>query len=246
MRLARENPSWGYERIQGALANLGHDLSDTSVGNILKAHGLEAAPRRQRHTTWKTFLKAPWDVLAAVDCTPIEVWGLKRLVTLYLLLVKEVATRRVHFAGGTTNPEEAWLKQVARNLTAARDGFLQGKEYILMDRDSKFAAGFRTLRAEAGVEPVLLPARSPTLNAHLERFHRSRKAECLACLIFFGEQPLRRTLAELEEPDHRERNHPGLDHRRIEPDAGVGHAVGQVQCRERLGGLLQFYYRHAA
>jgi hypothetical protein len=82
VRLARENPSWGYDRIQGALANLGHDLSDTSVGNLLKAHGLEPAPRRQRHTTRKTFLKAHGDVLAAVDCTPIEVWGLQGLVTL--------------------------------------------------------------------------------------------------------------------------------------------------------------------
>jgi transposase InsO family protein len=139
----------------------------------------------------------------------------------------EVATRRLHFAGGTTSPEEAWLKQVARNLTAAGDGFLQGKEYILMDKDSKFAAGFRTLRAEACVEPVLPPARSPNFNAHRERFHRSLNAECLECLIFLGEQPLRRALAELEEPDHRERNHPGLDHRRIEPDAGVGHAVAR-------------------
>ena len=82
VRLARENPSWGYDRIQGALANLGHDLSDTSVGNILEAHGIEPAPERRRNTTWKTFLKAHWDVLAAVDSTTIEVWGLKGLVTI--------------------------------------------------------------------------------------------------------------------------------------------------------------------
>ena len=130
MRVARENPGWGYDRIQGALANLGYDLSDTSVGNILKAHGIEPAPRRKRTTTWKTFLRAHWDVLAAVDFTTIEVWGLKGLVTMYLLFVMEVATRRAHFAGCTASPEEAWLKQVARNLTAADDGFLQGKQCI--------------------------------------------------------------------------------------------------------------------
>jgi transposase len=127
VRWAQENPTWGYNRIQGALANLGHELSDTSVGNILKAHGIEPAPQRKRNTTWKTFLKAHWDVLAAVDFTTIEVWGLNGLVTLYLLLVMEVATRRVHFADCTTSPTEAWMKQVARNLTAAADGFLQGK-----------------------------------------------------------------------------------------------------------------------
>ena len=98
VRLARDNPSWGYDRIQGALANLGHDLSDTSVGNILRAHGIEPAPERKRATTWKAFLKAHWEVLAAVDFTTIEVWGLKGLVTMYLLFVMEVATRRVHLA----------------------------------------------------------------------------------------------------------------------------------------------------
>ena len=109
-------------------------------------------------------MKAHWDVLAAVDFTTIEVWGLKGLVTMYLLLVMEVATRRVHFAGCTTSPEEAWMKQVARNLTAAEDGFLQAKQYVLMDRDSKFSLAFRTLLEDAGVEPVVLPARSPNLN----------------------------------------------------------------------------------
>ena len=229
VRLARENPSWGYDRIQGALANLGHDLSDTSVGNILRAHGIEPAPERKRAPTWKTFLKAHWDVLAAVDFTTIEVWGLKGLVTMYLLFVMEVATRRVHFAGCTTSPEEAWMKQVARNLTAADNGFLQGKRYVLMDRDSKFSREFRTLLQEAGVEPVLLPARSPNLNAHLERFHRSLKAECLECLIFFGEQPLRKAIAQFEEHYHRERNHQGLNNKLLKPEVSVGHMSGQIR-----------------
>jgi hypothetical protein len=108
LRLARENPTWGYVRIQGALANLGQNLSDSSVCNILKAHGIEPAPDRKRQSTWKTFLRAHWDVLAAIDFTTIEVWTKNGLVTFYQLFVMELKTRRVHFAGLTTSPEEAW------------------------------------------------------------------------------------------------------------------------------------------
>jgi putative transposase len=138
------------------------------------------------------------------------------------------------------------MKQVARNLTAADDGFLQGKQYLLMDRDSKFSLAFRRLLQEAGVEPVLLPARSPNLNAHLERFHRSLKAECLECLILFGEQSLRQAISAFGEHYHRERNHQGLENKLIDPDEMVGHINGEVQCRQRLGGLLNYYYRSAA
>ena len=104
LQMARENPSWGYDRIQGALANLGHEISDQTVGNILKAHGIEPAPERKRQTTWKTFLKSHWDVLGAIDFTTIEVWTKGGLVTYYLLFVMKVATRSVHFAGCTANP----------------------------------------------------------------------------------------------------------------------------------------------
>jgi len=115
-----------------------------------------------------------------------------------------------------------------------------------MDRDSKFSTEFRTLLQEAGVEPVVLPARSPNLNAHLERFHRSLKAECLECLIFFGEHSLRQAILAFGEHYHRERNHQGLDNKLIDPDEMVGHTRGEVQCRQRLGGLLKYYYRSAA
>jgi len=101
LRFARENPTWGYDRIQGALANVGYHISDTTVGNILKAHGIEPASDRQRQTTWTTFLKAHWDVLAAIDFTTIEVWTKGGLVNYYLLFVMELKTRRVHFAGCT-------------------------------------------------------------------------------------------------------------------------------------------------
>ncbi len=98
LRFAKENPTWGYDRIQGALANVGYHISDTTVGNVLKAHGIEPAPDRKRQTTWRTFIRAHWDVLAAIDFTTIEVWTKGGLVTFYLLFVMELKTRRVHFA----------------------------------------------------------------------------------------------------------------------------------------------------
>jgi transposase InsO family protein len=242
LRMARENPSWGYDRIEGALANLGHKISDTTVGNILREHGIEAVPERRRQTTWKTFLKAHWDVLGATDFTTIEVWSKGGLVTIYLLFVMEVATRRVHFAGCTTNPDEPWMKQIARNLTDSFDGFLIGKRYLLMDRDTKFCAAFRSILRPVDVNPVKLPARSPNLNAHMERFMRSVKGECLSRMIFFGEKPVHKAVHEFLEHYHAERNHQGLDNRLIEPGAEVGRVDGKVECHERLGG----FYRDAA
>jgi len=104
VRLAKENPRWGCDRIQGALANVGYRIADTTVSNILKRNGIEPDPDRRQHTSWSTFLKAHWDVLAAIDFTTVEVWTRGGLVTLYLLFVMELKTRRVQFVGCTTNP----------------------------------------------------------------------------------------------------------------------------------------------
>jgi len=246
VQMARENPSWGYDRIQGALANLGHKISDQTVGNILKAHGIEPAPERKRQTTWKTFLLSHWDVLGAIDFTTMEVWTKGGLVTYYLLFVMEIATRRVCFAGCTPNPDELWMKQVGRNLTDVEDGFLIGRRYVLMDRDGKFCPAFLAILKTEGVEAVLLPPKSPNLNAHLERFHRSLKAECLSRLIFFGETSLRKAVALFLEHYHTERNHQGLANRILVPGGEVGRTSGEIECRERLGGLLRYYYRKAA
>jgi transposase InsO family protein len=246
LRMARENPSWGYDRIQGALANLGHDISDQTVGNILKAHGIEPAPERKRQTTWKTFLKAHWDVLGAIDFTTIEVWTKGGLVTFYLLFVMEIKTRRVHFAGCTTNPHENWMKQVARNLTDAEDGFLHGKRYVIMDRDGKFCPAFQEILKNEGSEPVLLPPKSPNLNAHLERFMRSIKDEALSRIIFFGERSLRNAIRSFLAHYHAERNHQGLGNKIIDVGDEAGNATGKIQYRERLGGMLRYYYRDAA
>jgi len=246
LTLAKENLSWGYDRIQGALANLGHAVSDTTVGNILRQNGIEPAPERKRHSTWKTFLQAHWETLAAVDFTTIEVWTKCGLVTYYLLFVLELATRRVHFAGLTPSPDGPWMTQIARNLTDCQDGFLNGKRYLLLDRDTKFAESFVNVLEQDGVDCLRLPPRSPNLNAHLERFMRSIKEECLSRMIFFGEQSLRTAIREFLAHYHTERNHQGLDNQLIAPGVEVGAVVGKIVCRERLGGMLHYYYRTAA
>ena len=246
LRIARESPTWGYDRIQGALANLGHRISDTTVANILKIHGIEPAPDRKRQSTWKSFLEAHWDVLASVDFTTIEVWTKSGLVTCYLLFVMELATRRVHFAGLTANPDEGWMLQIARNLTDAEQGLLRGRKYLLMDRDTKFSEAFRVMLEQAGVKVVRLPPCSPNLNPHLERFMRSVKEECIERMIFFRERSLQVAVAEFLNHFHAERNHQGLGNRLIEPGQEVGRTIGDVACRERLGGMLRYYCRQAA
>jgi len=246
LRMARENPGWGYDRIQGALANLGHLISNTWVGSILKAHGVDPAPDRKRQSTWKSFLQIPWDVLASVDFTTIEVWTKRGLVTVYLLFVMELATRRVHFAGSTANPDELWMLQVSRNLSDAEDGFLRGKKYLRMDRDTKFSEAFRVTLEQAGVKSVRLPPRSPNLNPNIERFMRAVKEECLDRMICFGESSLKTAVVGFLAHYHAERNHQGLGNRLLEPGEEVGRTRGEVVCRERLGGMLRYYYKQAA
>jgi putative transposase len=184
--------------------------------------------------------------LGAIDFTTVEVWAKGGLVTYGLLFVMEIATHRVCLAGYASNPDELWMLQVARNLTDAEDGFLKGKRYVLMDRDGKFCPAFRAILKTEGVEALLLPPRSPNLNAHLGRFHRSLREECVDRMIFFGEASLRKTVLEFVAHDHAERNHQGLEKRLIEPDSEVGRTTGDVRCRERLGDLLRYYYRDAA
>ncbi len=138
------------------------------------------------------------------------------------------------------------MQQMARNLTEVEDGFLKGKRYVLMDRDRKFSDKFREILKSEGVEAVPLPPKSPNLNAQLERFHRSLKEEYLDRMVFFGETMLRRAVTLFLEHYHQERNHQGLDNRILVRGTKVGQNTGKVTCRERLGGLLRYYYRAAA
>ena len=148
--LARENSGWGYDRIVGALANLGYTVSDQTASNILRRHGIAPAPRRSRTMSWKDFLAA------------------------------HLETRRITIAGITPHPDGEWMEQIARSATQESWGYLSGCRYVLHDRDKKFCASFRSVLTAAGVKPVMLPAKSPNLNAYAERWVRSMKQECLS------------------------------------------------------------------
>jgi putative transposase len=247
VRMARENRSWGYDRIVGALANLGHTISDQTVGNMLQRHGLPPAPERQTTTTWTECIRTHMEVLVATDFFTAEVWTLGGLVTYYVLFFIHLGSRKVEIAGTTPHPNEAWMVQVARNVTMAEWGFLSPAQYLIHDRDTKFCPAFQPIIDDTGVERVVLPPRSPNLNAYAERWVRSVKEECLSRLILFGEASLRHALTQYVEHYHHERNHQGkgnvLLFPMVSPDA---ERAGPIQCRERLGGLLKYYTCEAA
>jgi putative transposase len=246
LRMARENRGWGYTRIQGAMANLGHKVGRGTIGRILQDHGIEPAPERGKGMPWSTFLKAHWKVLAASDFFTVEVWSWSGLVTYYVLFVMELATRRVCVAGITTHPDAQWMLQMARQLTDTVDGILLGKRYLILDRDTKYCTAFRDFVKREGVEVIRLPPRSPNLNAHAERWVRGVRDECLSRLIPIGQGMLRRALREYGSHFHLERNHQGLGNVLIMPDASSKHRGGPVFRRARLGGLLNYYERTAA
>src|ERR1700682_13451 len=204
VRMATENRDWGYTRIQGALANLGHEVGRATIATILKQHGIEPAPERQKRTTWQEFLKAHWDVLAAADFFTVEVWTATGLTRYVVLFVIELATRRVHIAGIASEPDSAWVVQCGRQLTDAVDGFLVGKRFLLHDRDSLFTEAFRETLAATGVETVRLPPQSPNLHAFAERFVRSIKESCVSRLILVGEGSLRQAVREFLAHYHHE------------------------------------------
>src|SRR5882672_3604261 len=247
VRMAQENRSWGYDRMVGALANLGYTISDQTVGNILKRHGLPPAPERKTTTTWKEFIRTHMDVLVATDFFTAEVWTLGGLVTYYVLFFIHLGSRKVHVAGVTPHPNEAWMVQVARNVTMEEWGFLAPGQYLIHDRDGKYCPTFQEIIDAAGVTRVPLPPRSPNLNAYAERWVRSVKEECLARLILFGEASLWHALHEYVEHYHHERNHQGKENVLLFPTGSQEtERDGPIQCRERLGGLLKYYEREAA
>jgi len=247
VRMAEENRTWGYRRIQGALANLGHQIDKLTVRNILRRYHMEPAPqRRKAGMSWAQFLKLHWDVLAATDFFMVEVATWHGFVTYYVLVVIDLATRRVQIAGITPHPTAAFMQQCARQLTDPLEGFLLGKRYLIHDRDTKFTQAFDGLFKASGVEPILLPPRSPNLNAYCERFIRSIKEEALEQMVILGACALSYALQQYLEHYHTERNHQGLDNQLIAREGAVGCHTGHVVRRERLGGLLSYYHREAA
>jgi transposase InsO family protein len=247
VRMARENRSWGYDRIVGALANIGYAISDQTVGNILKRHGLPPAPERKTTTTWKEFIRTHMDVLVATDFFTAEVWTWSGLVIYYVLFFIHLSSRKVQVAGVTPHPNAAWMVQMARNMTMEEWGFLAPGQHLIHDRDGKYGPAFQQRIEASGVERVPLPPRSPNLNAYAERWVRSIKEECLSRLTLFGEASLRHALTQYVEHFHSERNHQGKSNVLLFPAVSQAPACeGPIQCRERLGGLLKYYERKAA
>jgi hypothetical protein len=165
-----------------------------------------------------------------------------------MLVFMRLASRQVCIAGITLCPDGEWMKQMARNMTLAKDGLLNGCRYLLHDRDTTFSASFGDILRSVGIKPLALPPRSPNLNAHLERWNRSVKEECLSKMILFGEASLQHVLSNYTEHFHRERNHQGRGNVILFPTPAdrIGESTGEIRSRERLGGLLKFYYREAA
>jgi transposase InsO family protein len=241
-RMAEENPTWGYTRIVGALKNVGHRVSRSSIARILMARGIPPAP--ERPTSWQTFLQAHWGAIAGADFFTTEVWTWRGLVTHYTVFAIDLASRRVQIVGSTPCPHEMFMQQAVRAMTAADDGFLNRHRILVCDRDTKWSAPVRAQLIEAGIRVVRTPYQAPNANAYAERFVRSIKHECLNRVILLGERHLRQTIAAYVEHYHRERNHQGLANTLID-DTARQSTGKRIRRRRRLGGLLNYYERAA-
>ena len=246
VRMAVENPQWGYTRIRGALSNLGHEIARTTVTRILHDHGIDPAPERSRRLPWKTFLQAPWEGRTACDLFTVEVLTLAGLQRDLVFFVIALPSRRVTIAGIHPQPYGTWMEQMARNLTDPVDGCLRRARSLIHDRDPLDTRGCGEILEGGGVQPIRLPPKSPNLNAYAERFVRSMKEECLSRVVPLGEGHLRLLVGEYVDHDHRERNHQGLDNQLLQRPPPPVSLAADVQRRERLGGLLNFYHREAA
>ena len=217
VRMAEENPSWGYARIQGALKHLDHRVARSTIARTLKEHGIKPSP--DRPMSWRTFVRSHAHMIAAADFFTTEVWTAHGLVRHFTLFVIDVATRRVYIAGIATNPTSAWMEQIARNLTDCEVGFLNEKRF-------------------------LTAYQAPNMNAYAERFVRSIKSECLGQMIFLGRESLVRTIYEYAAHYHEERSHQCIGNELVNGVTPQG--AGCIEVRERLGGLLKYYHRRAA
>jgi transposase InsO family protein len=242
VRMAEENPNWGYARIQGALKHLDHRVARSTISKVLKEHGIKPSP--DRPLSWRTFVRSHAHLIAAADFFTTEVWTARGLVRYFTLFVIDIATRRVYIAGTTTHPDSAWMEQIARNLTDCYEGFLIGKRFLIIDRDAIFSPRFTLLLNGSDIEILLTAYQAPNMNAYAERFVRSIKSECLDQMIFLGRESLVRAIAEYAAHYHDERSHQGIGNEMI--SGAEPQCEGTIGVNERLGGLLKYYHRRAA
>jgi hypothetical protein len=243
LRLARENPTWGYVRIRGELLKLGHTAAASTIQRLLRQHRVPPAPQRAG-LSWPAFLRAHAAGLLACDFFTVET---VRLQTLYVLFFLEVQTRRVVVAGCTAHPTASWVTQQARDLTWDLTAAGVHPTLLVRDRDAKFGPAFDAVFAAQGTRVVQTPVRTPTANAFAERWVGSVRRECLDWLLITGERQLRHVLGDYAEHYNTARPHRA---RRLQPPLGppAQHpgGTGAVCRRDRLGGLLHEYQRAAA
>ena len=239
----QDNKGWGSRKIHGYLKYLGYKVSRSAVQQVLKDYGYEHDPERRYNTTWNEFIRAHMDVICGTDFFSVELATPRGLVRYFVMFVIELSTRRVKIAGITNQPTAAWTKQIARNLTDYEDGFLKGKRYLIHDRDPVFNKGFQEVIESAGVECIKIPARSPNLNSHAERFVLGIKSECLNRLILTSPRQLEYAVNQYVSYHNKERIHCGIGGL-VTPR--INRSDGEIYCIERLGGLLKSYHRRAA
>jgi transposase InsO family protein len=242
LRMARDNPRWGYRRIQGELVGLGHTVAASTVWAILKGAGLDPAPRRAG-PTWRQFLSAQAHAILAVDFAHVDTVLLRRL---YVLLVIEHDRRHVHLAGITAHPTGAWVTQQARNLLMDLGERADRFRFLIRDRDSKFTTAFDAVFTGAQIRIVRTPIRAPRANAIAERFIGTLRRECLDHILIAGPRHLAVVLGEYAQHFNTHRPHRSLDQR--PPVGGTARPSGaaiHVLRRDRLGGLVHEYVQVA-
>jgi putative transposase len=241
LRLAREN-DWGYERIEGELKKLGYTISHETVGNILQRHGIPPAPEREPSPSWRHLMTHYKDQLLACDFFTVETLFLH---TLYVLVFVEIGTRRVHFAGGTAHPDNAWVTQQARQVMWELEDREPGIRFLIRDNDKKFTESFDTVFRAEGIDVIRTPFRAPNANAYAERWIRSAREECLDKLLIINQAHLRRVMREYIAFFNTARPHQGLEQQIPVPK--IAHeTTGPVRSRAVLGGIIHDYYRDTA
>jgi transposase InsO family protein len=243
-RLATENRSWGYQRIQGEMLKLGHRVGASTIRQILKTLRIPPAPNRRTDTTWRQFLRTQAAAMLAVDFFHVDcAVSLQRL---YCFFVIEVGSRYVHILGVTTNPDGPWTTQQIRNLLMDLGDRAVDFRFLIRDRAGQFSTSFDAVMASAGIEAVKTPPRSPRANAFAERFVLTARTEVTDRMLIFGERHLRTVLAEYEAHYNGRRPHRSRQLRPPRPDHPVAD-LSQQQIRRRpvLGGLLNEYERVA-
>jgi putative transposase len=245
VRLAQENPRWGYQRIQGELLRLGVQVSATAIRTTLRRHRLDPAPRRAS-TTWRAFLRQQAAGILACDFFTVDTIWLGRL---YVLFFIELDTRRVHLAGVTATPTGSWITQQARNVLLALEEPGRRVRFLLRDRDAKFCRSFDDVFRSEGADIVSTPVQAPNANAYAERWIRTVRAECLDRLLIIGQGHLDLWILRVY-AEHYNQHRP---HRALwlePPDPACPRIIAkdhpaQVHRRDLLGGLLHEYRRAA-